>query len=194
MLMSFDQLPDQSTFEGQLGGPLQFHGLISPALSPPPSPIHSSWAYRRRSEGFDQRVEASNSVDLVCYGPDALVLEALLRLHAVQAFSDREVTATAEQLLLVMQEIDPHINLSSPELLASLSRLMGTVYHVTQPKPYFWSFGFRLITTLDVLSQSDTRDGPETLREITVELSEVTLVLHASGMLRSSLWKAQHQG
>ncbi|MFB9993765.1 hypothetical protein ACFFLM_17545 [Deinococcus oregonensis] len=183
--MLLDDLPDQSTLEQQLGGRFRFYGLISP--TPPPTLDYYTWAYRRRWHGFDQGVEATNAQDLVAYGTDASVLEALLRLQALQGISPGKKLATSEkELLSVIQEIDPQVNLSSGALLTSLERLMGTGYQVLQFE--CWSFGFRLVNSLDV--RMARVGGKATLREIALELSETTLNLHTSGSLIA--WRPEH--
>lgn len=180
--MLLDHLPNQSTLEQQLGGRFQFHGLIGPTPSPPPTLLHYIWAYRRRWRGFEQGVEASNAQDLVPYGTDVSVLEALLRLQTLQGVPPRKKLATTgEELQSVIRDLDPQVNLSTFELLTSLHRLMGAVYQVVQPKPYYWSLGFRLINSLDVTLPG--MGSKETLREIKLELSETTLHLHTSGNL-----------
>ncbi|THF68400.1 hypothetical protein E7T06_16795 [Deinococcus sp. Arct2-2] len=86
----------------------------------------------------------------------------------------------------MIREIDPQVNLSSGALWSSLERLMGTGYQVMQFD--CWSFGFRLVNSLDV--RLARVGGKPTLREIELELSETTLNLYTSGSLIA--WRPEH--
>lgn len=123
------------------------------------------------------------------YGTDASVLTALLRLQTLLGVpSGKKLATTGDELQSVIREVDPQASLSTFALLTSLYRLRGAVYQVVQPKPYYWSLGFRLINSLYVTLP--TVGGKGTLSEIKLELSETTLHLHTSGNLTA--WPHEH--
>ncbi|MFB9992078.1 hypothetical protein ACFFLM_08905 [Deinococcus oregonensis] len=181
--MATQPTPDQLTLETQLGGPMQFHGLIAPSL--PPEPIRSHLMYVRQWQGEEQLVNIYNAPFMVPSGVDAVVLAALLRAPPLQRkLSDWKVVVSSEQLHALIREVDPLVNLNATELMDALQRLRMAGVSIDTPHPRRRSSSFQLLSDLRVSSRERVTDGFMVFTEASLKLSEAVMSLHLFGTLR----------
>ncbi|UQN10646.1 hypothetical protein [Deinococcus sp. QL22] len=180
--MATQPIPDQLTLETQLGGPMQFHGLIAPSL--PPDPIRSHLGYVRHWQGEEQLVNIYNAPFVVPSGVDAVVLAALLRAPPLQnKLRDWKVVVTGEQLDALIREVDPLVNLTATEVMDALQRLRMAGVSIDAPHARRRFSGFQFLSELRVSSRERVTDGFVVFNEASVQLSETVLSLHLFGML-----------
>jgi hypothetical protein len=178
--MASNPLPNQLALEAQLGGPMQFHGLIAPAL--PADPICSRLVYLRHWQGEDQKVSVYNAPFMVPFGIDAVMLTALLLAPPIQSeFNNWRVVVTGEQLHTLIQEVNPLINLSATEIIDSLQRLRMAGVSIETPGARRRFCGFQFLDALQVSSRERVADEHIVFNEASLTLSAAVMSLHVFG-------------
>jgi hypothetical protein len=181
--MVSEHVPDQHVLEAELGGPMQFHGLIAPAL--PGTPLRSHLAYRRHVAGQEQEVRIHNPSALVPHGSDALVLQALLMAPPALTRPDWVVLVRVEDLDDALLKLDPTHTLTLDGLVEAVTRLQTTRFTLETPGASSGRQTFHLIDRLLIHSQSDQPGGQKFVRLFQVEFNPTTLALeglNASGV------------
>ncbi|MFB9992077.1 hypothetical protein ACFFLM_08900 [Deinococcus oregonensis] len=173
--MASKDLPEQHMLEAELGGPMQFHGLIAPAL--PPTPVRPRLAYRRHWKGGEQEVQIHNASEGVPHGSDALVLQALLTFPPALTHPHWVVLVRVEELDELIWKLERSHTLTLDDIVAAVTRLQTTRFtletHGESPERQT----FHLIDRLQIHSQSQTPGGQTFVRLFQVEFSPTTLAL-----------------
>lgn len=167
--------PDQRTLEAELGGPMQFHGLIAPPL--PPTPVRSRLAYRRHWKGVDQEVTIHNPSEGVPHGSDALVLQALLTFPPALTRPHWVVLVRVEELDDLIWRTERTTTLTLDDIVEAVTRLQTTRFTLDTPGASPGRQTFHLIDRLQILSQSQQPGGKKFVRLFQVEFSATTLAL-----------------
>ncbi|MFB9993764.1 hypothetical protein ACFFLM_17535 [Deinococcus oregonensis] len=179
------ELPTQAELERQLGGELQFHGLIAPSLATSPSAL----TYTRIWRGAKQIVDISTDSPggMVACGTDALIIRVLLMLHGLRP-PPYEIATSDDSLRTSAQMMNPPALLSSRDLLLALERCLATTYCITESGG---TMKFGLFDRLRTTVRFDRAIQLETLLNAWIVLDLNVICLHLFRELNSSPQKAE---
>ncbi|UQN10647.1 hypothetical protein [Deinococcus sp. QL22] len=181
--MASKDLPEQHMLEAELGGPMQFHGLIAPPL--PAAPVRPRLAYRRHWKGGEQEVHIHNPSEGVPHGSDALVLQALLMAPPALTHPYWVVLVRVEELDELIWKTERTNTLTLDDIVQAVTRLQTTRFTLDAPGGSPGRQTFHLIDRLQIHSQSQKPGGEKFVRLFQVEFSPTTLTLEgldASGI------------